>query len=71
MSQAMEGRFPPSINGFSLLLWHRALNKASDSRDWDATSIIASYILYLITDRIKEKKSHLQYDVIWSNNNCI
>lgn len=55
MSQAMEGRFPSSINGFSLLLRHRALNKASDSRDWDATSIIASYILYLIKDRIKEK----------------
>lgn len=64
MSQAMEGIFPSSINGFSLLLRHRALNKASDSRDGDGTSIIASYILYLIKDRQNQgKKLHLQYDV--------
>ena len=64
MSQAMEGIFPSSINGFSLLLRHRALNKASDSRDRDGTSIIASYILYLIKDRQNQgKKLHLQYDV--------
>lgn len=35
----------------------------NDSRDGDGTSIIASYILYLIKDRQNQGKNYLQYDV--------